>query len=768
VSRHLGARIARSQSPARAPVAPPAAADALEREADHAAEHALQSSDSVPVDLTHPDPGLTSLPQRKAAGESSTSASTGHADVDHVLQSPGRPLDAATRVFYERRLGADFSGVKVHADGDAAASARSIAARAYTVGNHIVFGDGQFAPGFDHGRRLIAHELTHVLQQGAGSPRTIRRQAAGEAAAPAPGAAPGGAPAGPALADMLDYNAIAAELREAMAGLGTDEEGVYFALNRLRRDPEAIKRLKDKYRKLYHVELLDEIHDEFSGTELNYALQLLNEGDTSSDQAIAAAPTTPLEWRKALNRLHDAFEGPGTDEEAVFAVLTPLRREPTPLTTVKAGYKQLFTEDLRERIADEMSGSERDYALWLLGEQPIDRDNKGALAKLKIVVDNIKIEAQKRAKAPPSIDPSSKFYQILKTRYLSDYFANPNEQTGRAASEDKIGRQMKGHRIPVGNQEGLLIEAEGGPRPVASQWEAMAMGWLGDQKLPSQLKNMKNMPLLKNLQGLPTNLGAATDILRVENIHDLGYIDVPQLIGKPNLDVTNFDADVTAGGKNISQLMHWATGVKYSNQSPEALRELFLGYEMWHLEGWEVFGQDSINDLIAENQGRLLGAELRKGNKGQLKTEADLLPFLNQSFRESRAWVGTLLRARRNQLDAWVMSREQRPANIHYMEKVDIWPSLTLYQMLADGMPVDEVSKSFMAESATELYTLVFEADEWDAAHGPIQLTSLEKALLAGKLDTLLEIMAKAEVGKASLPDLMKASNAISDLKGVK
>jgi hypothetical protein len=114
------------------------------------------------------------------------------------------------------------------------------------------------------------------------------------------------------------------------------------------------------------------------------------------------------------------------------------------------------------------------------------------------------------------------------------------------------------------------------------------------------------------------------------------------------------------------------------------------------------------------------------------------------------------------------MSREQRPANIHYMEKVDIWPSLTLYQMLADGMPVDEVSKSFMAESATELYTLVFEADEWDAAHGPIQLTSLEKALLAGKLDTLLEIMAKAEVGKASLPDLMKASNAISDLKGVK
>ena len=90
--------------------------------------------------------------------------------VHQVLDSPGRPLDAATRDFMEPRFGHDFSGVRVHADARAAASAREVNALAYTVGKDVVFGEGQCALGLSSGRRLLAHELAHVVQQEAGRP----------------------------------------------------------------------------------------------------------------------------------------------------------------------------------------------------------------------------------------------------------------------------------------------------------------------------------------------------------------------------------------------------------------------------------------------------------------------------------------------------------------------------------------------------------------------------------------------------------------------
>jgi hypothetical protein len=87
------------------------------------------------------------------------------------LNSPGRPLDTETRSVAEPRFGHDFAKVQVHAGSTAAESARSVNALAYTVGNHIVFGDGQYNPGTDRGRHLLVHELTHVAQQ-AGSRET--------------------------------------------------------------------------------------------------------------------------------------------------------------------------------------------------------------------------------------------------------------------------------------------------------------------------------------------------------------------------------------------------------------------------------------------------------------------------------------------------------------------------------------------------------------------------------------------------------------------
>ncbi len=86
--------------------------------------------------------------------------------VHEVLRSPGEPLSLETRTFMELRFGHDFGRVRVHADTKAAESARSVDALAYTIGQDVVFGAGQFAPGTSAGKRLLAHELAHTVQQG--------------------------------------------------------------------------------------------------------------------------------------------------------------------------------------------------------------------------------------------------------------------------------------------------------------------------------------------------------------------------------------------------------------------------------------------------------------------------------------------------------------------------------------------------------------------------------------------------------------------------
>ncbi len=82
-----------------------------------------------------------------------------------VLNSPGESLDPRTRDFFEPRFGYDFSRVRVHAGSEAAASAREVEASAYAVGGHMVFASGQYEPHSRQGRKLIAHELTHTIQQ---------------------------------------------------------------------------------------------------------------------------------------------------------------------------------------------------------------------------------------------------------------------------------------------------------------------------------------------------------------------------------------------------------------------------------------------------------------------------------------------------------------------------------------------------------------------------------------------------------------------------
>src|SRR5262245_23620893 len=132
--------------------------DAYEQEADRVAEQVLGKP-------AHSDVGSAQPRIQRYAGLSNGQIGAVPPSVDRALASPGWPLEPALRQDMEQRFGHDFSRVRVHSGAVAEQSAQQVDASAYTVGHDIVFGAGQFTPGTLEGRRLIAHELTHVVQQ---------------------------------------------------------------------------------------------------------------------------------------------------------------------------------------------------------------------------------------------------------------------------------------------------------------------------------------------------------------------------------------------------------------------------------------------------------------------------------------------------------------------------------------------------------------------------------------------------------------------------
>ncbi|MEK7728899.1 MAG: DUF4157 domain-containing protein, partial [candidate division KSB1 bacterium] len=94
----------------------------------------------------------------------------------NAMRGNGQPLPASARAFFEPRFGVDFSGVRVHTNGRAAETSRAVNARAFTVGKDVAFGGGQYAPESSEGRKLLAHELTHVVQQQKISPNGAKIQ----------------------------------------------------------------------------------------------------------------------------------------------------------------------------------------------------------------------------------------------------------------------------------------------------------------------------------------------------------------------------------------------------------------------------------------------------------------------------------------------------------------------------------------------------------------------------------------------------------------
>ncbi|MCX9088553.1 MAG: DUF4157 domain-containing protein [Candidatus Methanoperedens sp.] len=152
--------------------------DVYEKEADRVAEQVMQMPDVSEAKDTRiqrkcpkclrgllgKDKNDEKLQAKEIRGETPEVTSNMETNIN-ALRGGGQPLTESARAFFEPRFGTDFSRVQVHSGGAAEQSARNLNAHAYTVGHDMVFGGGQFAPGTQEGRRLIAHELTHVVQQ---------------------------------------------------------------------------------------------------------------------------------------------------------------------------------------------------------------------------------------------------------------------------------------------------------------------------------------------------------------------------------------------------------------------------------------------------------------------------------------------------------------------------------------------------------------------------------------------------------------------------
>lgn len=161
--------------------------DTYEEEAVRVAAQVMRMPDSQ-----------TSRPEADEGGDAGQVVTAPRA-LGQIAGTPGQPLGQATQRFMESRFGHDFRHVRIHADDEAAQAAREVHARAYTVGRDIFFRSGEYSPHTARGRQLLAHELTHVVQQGAAG-------ASGEAAPIAISTAPT-----PMLArDTSEADAIAA------------------------------------------------------------------------------------------------------------------------------------------------------------------------------------------------------------------------------------------------------------------------------------------------------------------------------------------------------------------------------------------------------------------------------------------------------------------------------------------------------------------------------------------------------------------------------
>ena len=240
----------------------------------------------------------------------------------------GTQLGASSQTQMSRGMGVDLSNVKIHTNSNAVQMNKQLNAKAFTHGNDIYFNEGQYNPKSNEGKHLLAHELTHTVQQ-VHEGNAIMRQVA-----PQP--------------QRTAAQQIATTLRNAAAGWGTDEDAIFNALTG--RTTAEIVDIEAAYLSLSGGgTLIAMLHDELSGNDLSRALSLLR-GET---------PSTEI-----ARTLWNAMRGWGTDESTIYASLAG--RTATQWIEIQDAYRQMTSNNLLTEIRDELTVSEWTYVQTLL------------------------------------------------------------------------------------------------------------------------------------------------------------------------------------------------------------------------------------------------------------------------------------------------------------------------------------------------------------------------------------------------------------------
>jgi hypothetical protein len=293
-------------------------ADAAERSADAAADAAVRNERPTPT------PSTTNAPE-----------------VGTPPWGSGRRLSLDERQWHEQRLGASLGDVRVH-EGDVPERwARVLGARAFTLGRDVVIGSGEYVPDTNAGRRLMAHELSHVVAARGAAPLLAR-----------------------VALTAADFDALADSLHDAITTPTADEELIYVALQKLERDATAIASLQAAYRRRHSTALLTALASRLTGRSLAFARTLL--GVRGGLAVGTTPPSAPASYEAAARAINAALVGATADAEGVYAALLPLGRDATRTATLKTTYMRLFTTDLEADLTTRLSGADSSYALYLL------------------------------------------------------------------------------------------------------------------------------------------------------------------------------------------------------------------------------------------------------------------------------------------------------------------------------------------------------------------------------------------------------------------
>ncbi len=339
--------------------------DPLEAEADRIADRLVSNRSARDLPVTALGDGL----QRRAAQEPAAEGGGLEGRLE-AAAGRGQPLEAAARRRAEGGLGFSFDGLRIHADAEADRMNREIGARAFTRGRDIYFSAGAYRPESRSGFHLIAHELAHVVQQTGGSTGLLQRQAGGG------GGGGGAAPAGGGLTtEMLEQ--IARRLREAMSGLGTDEEAIYGALSG--RSKDQVEAIEKTYERLYSRDLNADIQDELTESELKILATQSPEGRSEAERIELIA-----------HQLDDAMDRIGTYESQIYSALTG--RTEAEREAIRKAYKTLTGRALLDDLRSELSGDELTEAIRLFNQGVLKPEDELFLAMSGLGTDEERIE----------------------------------------------------------------------------------------------------------------------------------------------------------------------------------------------------------------------------------------------------------------------------------------------------------------------------------------------------------------------------------------